>query len=240
MIRCLIIDDEPIARKGLETYVAKLGTLQQVASCDGALEARKVMESQPIDLIFLDIQMPDLTGIEFLKTMINPPLVIITTAYSNFALEGYELDVLDYLLKPISFERFIASVNKAKDYLELQYRAKTKTGAEFVHDFVFVKCGNRYEKIMYDDILFVEAMQNYVTIFTSRQKYITHITFKAVESHLPSSRFLKVQKSYIINVTKIDSIEGTTITIGKNVIPISRDNREEILALILNNKLLKR
>ena len=179
MMNCVIIDDEPLAREGLASYVREVDFLNLTGTCENPLELIKLLDHQAIDLIFLDIQMPKMNGIDFLKIMQKPPMVIITTAYPSYALESFQLNVLDYLLKPITFDRFFKSANKAKDYYRLLNNwpqpGAPKTEAD--EGYFFIKCGNKYEKIYFDEILYVEGMQNYVTIFTAKGKYITKILF---------------------------------------------------------------
>jgi len=224
----------------MELLLKEAGFLELRASCSNAMEANKVLTQEDIDLIFLDIQMPKIRGIDFLRSLSDPPLVIITTAYPNFALEGFELDVLDYLVKPISFQRFVKAVGKAREYYSGRTPAMVAVGEGAAPDHLFIKSGNSLQKINYSEILFIEALQNYVAIHTKGKKYITYVTFKAIGDHLPPDRFLKVHKSYIIQISQVDSIEDHAIIIGQASIPISRANREEILGKILNGRFLKR
>ena len=238
MINCIIIDDEMLARKGLTNFVSEVSFLNLKGIFSTALDALPVIKEESVDLIFLDIQMPKMTGIEFLKTLQQPPVTIITTAFSNYALESFELNVMDYLLKPIPFERFVKAVNKAKDYIELQ--AKAAKGEQSGDDYFFIKCESRFEKIFFDELLYVEAMQNYVVLHTADKRLISYLTFKSVEEYLPPKMFLKVHKSFIVSLSKVKSIEGNEIKIGEHKIAISRNNKDEILNLILKDKLLKR
>ncbi len=185
-LNCLIVDDEPIARKGLDEYVKEIDFLHLVGSCENALKAGAFLNESRIDLILLDIQLPKLSGIEFLKTLKNPPMVIFTTAYSDYALEGYALDIIDYLVKPIPFERFLKAVQKAHDFFELKQRAESNSAPP---DFFFVKCDHKFEKVNYSEVLYVEAMQNYTIIHTTNRKMIAYLTFTGMESQLPSDRF---------------------------------------------------
>jgi DNA-binding LytR/AlgR family response regulator len=236
-LKCLIADDEPLARKGIEKFISNIDDLELMHSCDSSVMALEILRSEPVDLLFLDIQMPGITGISLLKQLDHIPATIITTAYPNYALEGFELDVMDYLIKPIPFDRFTKAVNKAREYIRLK---SAKEDVRRDEDYFFIKCENRYEKITYDELLFVEAMQNYVILHTATRKYISYLTFKSVEEYLPASRFIKVQKSFIVAFSKIDSIEGQEIKIGKHTIAISRNHKDEILKAILGNRLLKR
>ncbi len=237
-INCIIIDDEPLARKGLENFINEVSFLHLAGVYANPVDALPVISGKKTDLIFLDIQMPKMTGLDFLKTLANPPVTIITTAYPNYAWESYELNVLDYLIKPIPFERFMKAINKARDFFELQ--RKPGGFSKAADDYFFIKCENRYEKITFDELLYVEALQNYVMLHTISRRLVCYLTFKSVEEYLPSDRFLKVQKSYIVSLAQIDSIEGTAIRIGNKEISISRANKDDILNSILKNKLLRR
>ena len=242
MINCVIIDDEPLAREGLASYVREVDFLHLAGTCSNPLELITLLDQQPTDLIFLDIQMPKMSGIDFLKIVQNPPLVIITTAYPSFALEGFQLNVLDYLLKPITFDRFFKSANKAKDYHRLltQSTSTSSQKAETGADYFFIKCGNKYEKIYFDDILFVEGMQNYVTIFTNKGKYVTLLNLKNLEQNLTSPSFIRVHKSYLVATSKIEAIEGNEIFIQSHRIPISRNYRDYVMNQVLTDKLWKK
>ncbi|OQP44803.1 DNA-binding response regulator [Niastella yeongjuensis] len=236
MINCVIIDDEPLAREGIASYVNDVSFLSLIATCESAVEYSKWSPQQPVDLIFLDIQLPKITGLDFLKVIRNPPMVIITTAYSEYALEGFQLNVLDYLLKPVTFDRFFKSVHKAKDYYHLLTRSQT--AASSPASYFFIKCGTKYEKIYFDEVLFVEGLQNYITIYTSKGKYITMHSLKMLEeAHLNNEQFIRVHKSYMVAVNKIESIQGNEIFIGAHRVPISRNYREQVLQQVVMNKL---
>jgi DNA-binding LytR/AlgR family response regulator len=186
--------------------------------------------------------MPMMNGIDFLKMSQNTPMVIITTAYPSFALEGFQLDVLDYLLKPITFNRFFKAANKAKDYYKLISKPITADASNSVvtQDYFFIKCDYKYEKIFFSDILYIQALQNYVTIFTQKGKYITLLNLKNVEENLDKQSFIKVHKSFIVSVDKIEAIENNDILIQKSRIPISRNYREEVIEKVVNIKLWKK
>lgn len=236
-MNCLIIDDEPIARKGMKEYVSEVEFLDLVAECENALKATKFLHEQSVDLIFLDIQMPRITGIDFLKTLKDPPLVILTTAYPEFALEGYELDVTDYLVKPISFDRFLKAAQKAHE----MYSLKKLSGQPKVNtDHFFIRSEGKFEKIFFDELLFIEGLQNYVTIHTRVKKFIAYMTMSDLESKLPADRFLKVHKSYIISIPHVKTIENNEVIIGDAHIPLSRSLKDEVVSQILGNKLFKR
>jgi len=234
---CIIIDDEPLARKGLKEYIREVEFLELAGDFDNPVKASDILLSKQIDLIFIDIQMPKITGLEFIKTLLHPPQFIFTTAYPQYALEGFELNAVDYLLKPFSFERFLKAVNKAKLHVE---NGKRNPADAKKSDHFFIKTDSKLVKIKYDDILFVEALQNYVCIFTSEKKYITYLTFKAIEENLSQDQFLKIHKSFIVSIPKIESIEGNEIRIGNHSLPISRASKDEVMEKILHNRYLKR
>jgi DNA-binding LytR/AlgR family response regulator len=197
-----------------------------------------MLMQEKIDLLFLDIQMPKMTGLEFLKTLLHPPMVIFTTAYPQYAVEGFEWNAIDYLLKPFSFERFWKAVSKARTMQEAITQPVTPAAEP---DYFFIKSDNKLIKIAYEEILFIEALQNYVAVYTATgRKYITYITFHSIESHLPTGRFIRTHKSYIVAAAKVESIEGNEITIGTHHIPISRTERETVLQQLIQNRLLRR
>ena len=237
-LNCLIIDDEPLARKGLREYVQEIDFLHCVASCENALKAASFLNQEKIDLIFLDIHMPKLSGIEFLKTLKNPPLTIITTAYSDYALEGYSLDVIDYLVKPINFDRFLKASQKALEFFELKARAEHSAASSV--DYFFVRCDRKFEKVFFRDLSYIEGLQNYAVIHVGDKKLITYITLTSLENQLPKDRFLKVHKSFIISVPHVKAIEKDEIIMDNARIPISRSLHEQVVKQILGNNLFKR
>ena len=237
-INCIIIDDEPLARKGLKEYIADLDFLNLIGDFDSPMKAAELLSKGNTQLLFLDIQMPKITGLEFIKSLQNAPPVIFTTAYPQYALDGFDLNALDYLVKPISFERFLKAALKAKEYHEI--RQHNSNVSEKKEDYFFIKADNKLVKIFFDEILFVEALQNYVTIHTGDKKYITYLTFKSVEEYLPVERFIKTHKSYIVSASKVNSIEGNDIRIGNHHVPISRNEKEEVMEKLLKGKFLKR
>ena len=234
-LNCLIVDDEPLARRGMEEYVKEITFLQLAGSCENAVKASAFLKEGKIDLMLLDIQMPKISGIEFLKTLKNPPLVIFTTAFSDYALESYSLDVIDYLVKPIPFDRFLKAVQKASDFYNLRLKAGSET-----EDFFFIKCDHKFERVNFADVLYVESMQNYSIIHIPDRKLITYITLSGLEEQLPPARFLKVHKSFIISLEKVTALDGHDILIGNARIPISRSIKDEVTAKIMGNHLFKR
>lgn len=237
-LNCLIIDDEPFARKGLEEHVQEIDFLHFVASCENALKAGSYLNEQKIDLIYLDIHMPKVNGIDFLKGLKNPPLTIFTTAYSNYALEGYTLDVLDYLVKPITFERFLKASQKALEFFQLKARAENNNASSV--DYFFVRCDRKFEKVFFRDVSYVEGLQNYAIIHLPDRKLITYITLTSLENQLPKDQFLKVHKSFLISVAHVKAIEGDEIIMEHARIPISRTLRDHVTRQILGNALFKR
>lgn len=238
VLRCLIIDDEPLARKGLREYVSEHDFLELAGEFDNPLKAMELLHSGHIDLLFLDIQMPKLSGLDLLRTLKDPPLTILTTAYSEYAVEGFELEVVDYLVKPIGSERFVKAVWRARELFELKQSNKAVNTSG--QDHFFIKSDNKLVRILFDDLLYAEALQNYVTLHTVSKKYITYLTFRSVEDYLPADRFIRVHKSYIVSASRIDSIEGNDIRIGEHYIPISRNLKDEVMDILLKGKFLKR
>ncbi|HMJ68755.1 MAG TPA: LytTR family DNA-binding domain-containing protein [Cyclobacteriaceae bacterium] len=235
-LNCLIIDDEPLARKGISEYVKEVDFLQLAGECGSAAEAVNIIAAKPVDLLLLDIQMPRLNGIDFLKALTRPPMAIITTAFSEYALEGYSLDVIDYLVKPIPFDRFLKAVQKAFDFHQLKLREAHATAPEYF----FVKSNGKFERVAFSDILYVESMQNYVLIHVPGQKLIVYMTLAGLESQLPPGRFMKVHKSYIVSLEQVNSIENNEIIIRQSRIPISRTLKEDVMKRILGDNLLSR
>jgi len=235
MITCVIIDDEPLARVGLAKYVREVDFLHLVATCENPVELVKILDEHHVDLLFLDIQMPKMNGIDFLKIVQKPPMVIITTAFPSYALEGFQLNALDYLLKPITLDRFLKAAGKARDYHRLLNRSETSPSSSA--DYFFIKCGSKFEKIHFADILYVEGMQNYVTLYTRKGKYVTLLYLKHLEENLDAKAFIRVHKSYIVSIDKIEGIEGNEIFIQSYRVPISRNYREQVIGQVVSNKL---
>jgi DNA-binding LytR/AlgR family response regulator len=225
-ITCIITDDEPMARKGLQGYVQKVAFLQLEGVCEDALQLHAALQQRPVDLLFLDIEMPYLSGIELLRSLKDPPKVILTTAYENYALQGYELDVLDYLLKPISFERFLKAVNKAADYFSSRQAPAP--------DYAFFKVDGRLEKVVFSEVLFAEAMENYVALYVGDRKLVTHATLKSVQGVLPA-HFVQPHKSYLVNPAFVTAVEGGQLQVSGYKVPLSKYQKEEVLASILRS-----
>ncbi len=242
-ITCLVVDDEPLAREGLAEYVNKIPFLQLIGTCESTLELIEKLNEVTVNVIFLDIKMPHLTGIDFLRSVpaANRPYVILTTAYSEYALEGYELDVIDYLVKPISFSRFLKSAHKLQTKLQEQISKIDTTQKQELPTFFFVKLDNRLEKIHFDEILFIESKRNYIEIHTKKRGvFTTYLTLQQAEEELSKTDFLRVQKSFIVSKNAVESIEGNQILIKDKKISISRNNSEEIMKKLTQNRLLKK
>ena len=216
MIRCIIIEDEPVARDVLKTYVQDTPTLMLVHEFENAVDGLAFLQKESVDLIFLDINMPKLSGISFLKSLVDPPKVIITTAYSEYALEGYELDVADYLLKPFSFERFLKAVNKV-----------TLKKSETKEESITVKADGKLFRISLSDILYAEALGDYITLFTESQKLTFNSTLTSFIEEVNSSKFVRVHRSYAVSLSKINYVEGNMISVNENEIPIGKSYKEE-------------
>jgi two-component system LytT family response regulator len=240
MIHCVVVDDEPLAREGIIEYIGEVEFLKLSGTCENPVKLSRFLESNQVDLIFLDIQMPKMNGIDFLKMIQQPPMVILTTAYPNYALEGFQLGVLDYLLKPISFERFFQSVNKARDYQKfIEFTSgDTAQKTTFTETYFFIRCGRVYEKIIFDDVLYLESLQNYVNIFTTKGKYMTLITMKNLEQNFDPAAFMRVHKSFVVSIGKIERIEGNEIIIGSSRIQFSRTYRDQVLDRVISRRLL--
>ncbi|RPE08064.1 DNA-binding response regulator [Chitinophaga lutea] len=238
-IKCVVIDDEPLARECIVNYVREIDFLQLTGTGNNPLELARLLHENKPDLIFLDIQMPVLNGIEFLKTLQHPPMVIITTAYPSYALEGFQLDVLDYLVKPITFSRFFKAVTKAHHYHQLLHKS-TSGEAIAAADHFFIKCDYKYEKICFSEILYVEALQNYVSIQTTRGKFMTLMYLRNVEEQLDRASFIRVHKSFLVSKSKIEAIENNEIIIREFRIPISRNYREQVLEQVVHVRLWRK
>lgn len=226
-MNCLIVDDEWIARRGIEKYVQQTPFLNLIGSVRTCAEAANLL-SQDIDLLILDIQMPQQTGLEFLKNLPDPPLSIIITAYPEYALQGFELDVIDYIIKPLSYERFLKACTKAKDYLELKQKRN-----QHVLDYVFLKSNGKIEKVFFADILYIEAKENYSHVFTLNGNFFILLGLGQMEAKLDVQQFMRVHKSFIVAVDKIVRIEGNSVYIGERKMPLSRKVKMELKTRLL-------
>ncbi|GEO07735.1 LytR/AlgR family response regulator transcription factor [Segetibacter aerophilus] len=233
--KCIIVDDEPIARSILKDYISRDERLQLTGSFKSAAEALLHIHNQPTDLIFLDIKMPGISGIEFLKSLKTPPIIIFTTAFREYATDGFDLNAIDYLVKPFSSDRFLQAINKVAEALKHSSKEVETERKDFATS-IFVKDGTKLIQIGIDDILYVEALREYIKIVTRTKKYLVHQSMKSVEEKLPSHNFIRIHKSYIAAINKIHSIEGNMIVIGEHMLPISRQLKEEIIDRITKNR----
>jgi len=237
-LNCVIVDDEPLARNLMIDYVSKVPSLHLVEACSSPLAVMDVLRNNAVDLLFLDVQMPELTGISLLKALKKKPLVILTTAYSEYALEGYELDVADYLLKPITFERFLRAVEKATERLQKNSgHIPEKPTQENSQPFVFVKDGTKLVKVNLEDILYVEGLKDYVTIHTPTQKIISLQRLKALEDQLPQEKFIRVHNSFIVALKAINIIHKGDVQIGNVLIPIGETYKKAFRDFIERNRM---
>lgn len=240
ILKCIAVDDEPLALDIIADYVAKVPFLELVKRTESAIEAMQIVQEGNIDLVFLDIQMPELTGIQFLKIAGNKASYILTTAYSQYALESYDLNVSDYLLKPIAFDRFYKAVEKVRNQHQKQDSptavvpepVETPAATPSIQDFIFVKTEHKIQKIELDDILYIEGLKDYISIFTKNERVITLQNMKKMEETLPKKDFIRVHKSYIISVDKIESIERSRIAIAGKTIPVGDTYRDAFFKLI--------
>ncbi len=221
-MNCLALDDEPLALEIIEDFARKAPFPMHVKTFENAALALRYLQEEPVDLLFLDIKMPDITGIQFLKSLKHPPMVIFTTAYEEFAIDGFELDVVDYLLKPIPFERFLKAVVKAQEHLPVTQQ----------NDYIFVKTEYKIIKINLEDILYIEALKDYIKIYTHNQPVLTLKSLKAFESRLPKDKFIRVHRSYLVAMNKINSVERNTVMIANQPIPISEGYRDKFYDVI--------
>jgi len=230
LIKCIIVEDETLAQNVIQSHLQKIDRFELVAICNNALEAREVLNKQEIDLIFLDIQLPGMTGLNFLRSLTNPPLVVLTTAYGEYAVESYEFNVIDYLLKPVSFERFSKTINKISDGRLFTQGAKEKDNLS--GDHIFVKSNSKFFKVNFSEIIYIEGMKDYLKIHTAEYKLVTHQTMNDMEKILPVKQFIRVHKSYIIAVAHIKSIYGNSIEMEKETIPIGVNYKDKVMYLI--------
>lgn len=241
-IRCIAVDDEPLALDIIESYIGKLPYLQLVKTCSSATEAMQVLQEEQIDLMFLDIEMPELTGIQFLNILKNQPLIIFTTAYPEYALEGFNHNTVDYLLKPIPFDRFLKAVSKVQDRIQGKGKGAENGGQQVQQaapeqEFLFVKADYKTIRVDFKDILWIEGLKDYIIIQTKEQKIITLLSMNKMMEKLPSTRFLRVHRSFIVSLQKIDSIEKSRIRIGTKEIPIGEVYKDEFMKWVEENNI---
>jgi DNA-binding LytR/AlgR family response regulator len=238
---CIIVDDEPLARQGMEILIANLPSLQLLGSFSNPLAAADFLRKENVDLMFLDINMPELSGLDFLKALRDAPLVIFTTAYPQYALESYELDAVDYLVKPIRIERFLKAVNKAENHLRLlQQEAKNSHIEKIEEDYVYIKADRKFFKVYFKDILYIEGLKDYVVIHTTDSKIITSMNVKTIAQQLPASTFARVSKSYVVNIRHINSFDNELVYIQGNEIPIGQSFKDDFIKQYIDGKIVKK
>lgn len=237
-LKCLIIDDEPIARKLLQEYIEETDFLEISAVAENPLQATGLINSLKPDLIFLDINMPKMSGIEFLRSVPNLPMVIMTTAYGQYALDGFEMAVIDYLVKPFSLDRFLKATQKALEFKSL--KDHKPIAGSIPSDHFFVKCEGKIEKVLFSDLICVEAMANYVVLLTTKDKLIVYLTIKGILEKLPVNQFIQVHKSYIVNTQKINRIEGNMLHLGDMKITMGLSFAEGVVEQVIKDKMIKR
>ena len=240
-MNCIIVDDEPLARIAIQKLVCQTENLETLASFNGADATREFLAKNTVDLVFLDIQMPGVNGIEFAKTIPKKTLVVFTTAFHEFASESYEVDAIDYLIKPVKLERFQKAVEKAQTYCKLFHAVGINSNIENITtDYIFVRSERRIFKVHFSDILYIEGLKDYVIIYLATQKVITLMNIKTIHELLPKSFFVRVSKSYIINVNNIDSVDNNTVYIGENEIPIGNIYRDYFFNEFVTRKILSK
>jgi len=232
MLRCIAVDDEPLALELLEDNISKVPYLQLAAKCSNAMEAIKVLQAETVDLIFLDIQMPGLTGLQFIQSLSIRPMIILITAYEKYALEGFNLNVVDYLVKPVSFERFVKACNKAWELYQLKTISK-ETAVGKSPDYIFVNVDYSLLKVVLSDIIWIEGLKDYIKIHlkSTSRPVITRMTMKSIEELLPGNRFIRIHKSYIIAVAFITAVRKSIVTIGAEELPVSETYQEALMKL---------
>ncbi len=237
-LNCVIIDDEPIARKLLQEYIEETDFLVLVGTAENPLKATGLINKLEVDLVFLDINMPKMNGFDFLRSANNLPMVIMTTAYGQYALDGFEMAVVDYLVKPFSLERFLKASQKALELKTLKQKKSAPDKPE--PGYFYVKCDGKIEKVLYDELVYIEAMANYVTLYTLHNKLVVYLTIKGILERLPPERFIQVHKSYIVNIDSVKTIEGNMLHLGTTKITIGLSFLDEVMNRLLKDRFIKR
>lgn len=229
MIKAIIVDDEPLARQVITQYAKEVPGTEIICCCNSALEANRILKEEKVDLMFLDVNMPLLSGLDFLKNLQHPPMVVLTTAYSDYALEGYELNILDYLKKPFSFDRFFKAIQKAEEHLALM---EQKTESRANTNYIFIKANKKTVRVEIEDIWFIEGLGDYIKIHLKDSHLVTNLSMKKMEELLPSNEFFRIHKSFIIRLDRIQSIEGNLVELGKHRLPVGNNYRQAFNELI--------
>lgn len=233
MIRCIIIEDERLAQDVIKNHLQKAGRFKLVGTYRNAVEAKEALEKEEVDLIFLDIQLPGMTGLNFLRSLSNPPFVVFTTSYPEYALESYEFNVIDYLLKPVSYERFSKTVDKIID--GNIFKAPTTEIKPSYREHIFIRSDSKFFRVSFSDIIYIEGMKDYLKIHTTEHDIVTHQTMGEMENILPPGQFIRIHKSYIIAVARIKAVFGNSVDMGKTQLPIGLNHKENIMRYIAGN-----
>ncbi|MEN5231654.1 LytTR family DNA-binding domain-containing protein [Sphingobacterium faecium] len=235
-IKCVIVDDEPFARKGIAAYIEKISFLKLTAECEDAIELSEYLGTEHVDLLFLDIEMPELSGLDFITTWSSPPKIIIVSAYEKYALRGYELEVVDYLLKPVPFARFLKAAHRAHDIIATAHAYSSNVQTKGQEEHIFIKVDKKLKKLFLHHILFIQSIGNYVVIHTIDSQEITYCTLQQMLSLLPKHTFITCHRSYIVNMNNISVIEGNQMQVGHYKIPIARNLKDEVMSQILRHQ----
>lgn len=236
-IKCIVIDDERLAREYIKRYIAKIPQLELVGDFNSPLKAMEIIKNQQIDLLFLDIQMPDITGVEFMKSLQNKPEVVFTTAYQEYAIEGFNLSAVDYLLKPFSFERFFQAVNKVIDKLENKNTPDDNLSAELTSQatvsetYLSIRADRKYYKINFEDIIYIEGQKAYVSFYTNKKRITALASLKDLEESLPGEQFIRIHKSYIVSIKEISALEGNMVEVGEQKLPVGKSYKDVVLGV---------
>lgn len=236
-MKCVIVDDEPLAIDVIKSHLSATEGLELVGTASNAIMAAELLKKNEVDLVFLDIQMPEITGVDFVKSLENPPMIVFTTAYAEYAVEGFELDAVDYLLKPVSKERFDKAVQKAYEYMKLKSGGNAET-TELEEDYIFVKANQKLIKISYDEILYVEAFADYVKIFIPDRRIVTLQTMKKMEVKLPADKFCRIHRSFIVGLKHIESYNTSEVEIDNKRLPIGKNYKDRFMEHMKSNKIL--
>ncbi|AYQ33126.1 LytTR family DNA-binding domain-containing protein [Runella sp. SP2] len=239
-MRCIIVDDEPLAVEGMLLNINQIDSLELVGSFSNALDAHKFLKDNEIDLMFLDINMPNLTGLELVKIISNPPMIIFTTAYSEYAVESYEVAAIDYLTKPIRFQRFFQAVNKAEEQYRLRKKTETSTSNQNLSEYILIKADRRTHRVYVNDIYYIEGLKDYVLVHTQAEKLAVAMNIKTIGKQLPESYFVRINKSFIVNLNHINSFDNDFLKIDSKELPIGLVFRENFLKKIAQDRVLKR
>ena len=238
-MKCIIVDDEPLAREGIELNIQNIASLDLIGQFGSPITANDFLNNNEVDLVFLDVEMPGMTGLEFIRTMKNRPLIILTTAYPEYALEGFELDVVDYLVKPIRLNRFIKAVNRAKEIYDLRQN-QTNTVESISTEFIYIKSERKYIRIFFKDIKFIKGLKDYVMLYTTKDKVMTAMNIKTINAQLPSSIFVRISKSFIININYIDAVDQDFIQLDGEEIPLGKTYKEDFINNYIKTNLIQR